>query len=197
MSKDQLTIKNLRPILVTACQSIFLYLAIIIPTEYLLTEQWLILKKIEPQSKTLALLLVSAVLFSFKFWVNKGANKVSHKKLLIWIVVLLVGLGGNYLYRQHYRYLQQFPRIYSLSTDWSIQGMKIKIEGKNFGSPSEPGQVMVNDFKLLNHKWSNQEVIVEQPVPERYFQGDLVLKNADGKASQAVEFEIRDPAELN
>jgi hypothetical protein len=178
-----------------ASLSLVLYLVIIMPTEYFLTEHWLVVPAITPQQKTWLLLGCFIVVFSVIQLLRK--NTVTYQTLILPLIILLLTLTGNFFYDRHYQELQKYPRIFNISSNWSIQGMPIKITGKNFGHDWQAGSVRVEELEFTNHRWSDTEILVKQPVPEKYFKGELVVENARGNISEGWPFEIRDPDTLH
>jgi len=179
-----------------ALESLIVYLLIIIPTEYLLTERWLILTRITADQKTYLLLAVFLLIFLANYFF-RGVVRLGRRGWQVIILVFICLLWGNKNYLQYYNRLQEFPRIYSLSSDWSIVGKQITITGKNFGPVWQKGKVAVDDFEMQIVDWSEEEIIAEQPHPPEYFSGQMTVKNWRGNTSNGVAFEVRDPGELN
>jgi hypothetical protein len=180
---------------ITAIETIILYLLVIIPAEFLLTEKYLVFKWVKPKYKVLVFFGCFIIVFFVNHFMEKifqTARSFFAPLLLIFLLLLI----GNYKYQEFYDYRQKFPRIYSISSDWSIQGMEVTINGKNFGSPIEQGSVFVNDFKMNIEKWTNKEIVFEQPVPDNFFTGELYVEKENNKQTRKIEFTIKDPAEL-
>ncbi len=178
---------------VTAVQSLFFFLLIIISAEYLLTERFLVLKRIPIRERTLLLLGVFFLIAVMNFRKRKPGKIV----VGIWATLLLIMVVANSSYSRYYQHLQMIPKIFSMSDDWSIQGKSIKIDGINFGQSHQKGAVRVNDLEFIIKKWSDEEIVIQQPVPERFFSGSLIIEKSDGNVSDPIEFEIRDPATLH
>jgi len=187
--------KLVLPIIVSA-QTIALYLLIIIPAEYLLTEKYLIFKHIKPHTKTYIFLLIFLIVFLLNF-LSKRLAKISKKCWPILLAFLIALLFVNKSYTSFYNELQKQPKIYSLSSDWSIVGMRIEIDGKNFGPIWRGGRVIVDDFELQTQEWSEEKIVAVQPVPDKYFQGEICIENHFGNKSNKLPFKIRDPGELH
>jgi len=189
--------KLVLPIIVSA-QTIILYLLIIIPAEYLLTEKYLIFKHIKPHTKTYILLSIFLLVFLLNFLFKKLA-KISKKYWPVLLAALVALLFTNRAYTSFYNDLQKQPKIYSLSSDWSIVAMRIEIDGKNFGPAWQKGQVFVDDFKLRTEteNWSEERIIAVQPVPNKYFQGEIYVENHFENTSNKLSFRVRDPGELH
>jgi len=179
-----------------ALESLIVYLLIIIPAEYLLTEKWLILTRITTDQKTYLLLAVFLLIFLLNYFFQK-VNRLGRRGWQIVVVIFIFLLWGNKNYLKYYHRLQELPRIYNISSDWSIVGMQITIEGKNFGPVWQKGKVTVDDFEMQIVDWSEEKIIVEQPHPPEYFLGQMVVKNWRGNKSNGVAFTILDPGELN
>lgn len=179
-----------------ALEAIFFYLLLIIPGEYFLTEKFLVFKYIKPAVKTYILLGV----FLLTFIVHQKWKKMFSWERRFWpaIVILFVAaLFANRAYSSFYQNLQRYPKIYSLSSDWSIVGMEIVIDGKNFGPTWKKGEVRVDDFPFLIKEWSEEKIVAVQPVPKKYFLGKIYVRKADGLESNRLPFKVRDPGELH
>ncbi len=175
-----------------ALESLIIYLLIIIPTEYLLTEHWLIWKRVSQAQKTGLFLAVFLIVFLF----NQPGKSFRFFGKKHWPIIFLFLIGllwGNGVYRGYYNRRQEIPRIYSLSSDWSIVGKQITIDGKNFGPVWRAGKVAVDDLEFMVVDWSEEKIIIAQPHPDRFFSGTIMVKNWRGNTSNSVDFEIRDP----
>ena len=183
--------------IISTLQSISLFLIVIIPLEYLLTEKYCLFKVVSSQTKTIVFLFSFLIVFSLNYF-SKNFYKLENK-LLPLIVILFFGvLVGNKKYCQYYNSLQQQIKIFKVNDgqNWSIQGMKIKIEGRAFGEAWRPGKVFIGDMELFVRSWSADLVIAEQPVPDAFLKGGLYLIRYDGEKSNKIPFRIRDPIEL-
>ena len=176
-------------------ETLIVYLLIIIPTEYLLTEKWLILTRITADQKTYLLLAVFLLTFLANYFFQRVA-RLSRRGWQVIVLVLIFLFWGNKNYTKYYNRLQEFPRIYSLSSDWSIVGKQIIIEGKNFGPIWRQGKVTVDDFEMLILDWSEEAIVAEQPHTPEYFLGQMTVKNWRGNKSNGVAFKVRDPGKL-
>lgn len=184
----------LRLIVLVALMAIILWQLVIIPLEYLTTESNLIFIKIADSTKTL--ILMGIVLF-FSFITSKLPKLFNYKLMQIFISLLffLTLIAGN-RYNHFYSQLQKYPKIYSKTPTWTIQGGQIKIEGKNFGPAQVAGQVFLNDHQLTIKKWSDSLVVAQQPVLGEFGPAELVVINYFNNQSNPVQHHIKDPAEL-
>ncbi len=131
-------------------------------------------------------------------------NKLERKKielgskvLVACLLLFLFTLGTYKQYSLFYDNLERIPKIRSVSKNWSIQGDRIAIEGKNFGDKSdEASKVRVGELEFLIISWGNKRVVAEQPVYGEYFTDDLLICNARGNCTSAGNFSIKDPAEV-
>jgi hypothetical protein len=182
--------------IIVSLETIIVFLLVIIPAEYLLTEKFLVYKFIDGRVKSRLFVLIFLALFISNYFL-KNFRKFGQKYLKILAVAFLVSIMGNKFYSNYYGRLQQYPKIYSISSNWSIQGMPVTIEGKNFGEAWERGNVKAGDIVFEIQSWSPQKIIVVQPVPERFFKGTLTVIKENNYQSQEIPFEIRDPSNLN
>jgi len=182
-------------------ETISAYILIIVSLEYFLTEYFLVFRYITADIKTYIFLAILLVIFSMNYIFRTKAQ--FNRILIAFILILTVGLGFGYKkYLNYYGELQQFPKIYKISKNYGFQGTIINIEGKNFGPTWQPGKVYVKDlflrpdrqaFEFMVKFWSPDLVIVEQPVPERFFKGQLYLQKFNDKESNPKDFEITNP----
>ncbi|GEM_PF-2271874 len=171
-----------------------LFLLIVVPLEYLLTEQFLIVYTITPQQKTVLLMGLLAVV---GFVMTRQTDKtLTTKHLVIANMIFGILLVANIFYNRYYQYLQTFPKIYNISSDWTIQGMAIRIRGKNFGDAWQAGKIKVDDLEFIINHWNNNEIVAQQPVPEKFFIGELKVIKFNGRESLGWPIEIRDPVFL-
>lgn len=182
--------------IVVCLETIVLFLIIIIPTEYLLTEKYLICTYVDSRTKTIIFLAILIILYLLNYFWKSFADIGKHLFLPLCLFTLAAIIGNRY-YLQYYSYLQQFPRIYSISSNWAIQGMPITITGKNFGPTWNPGTVKIGnlDFVQIEY-WSDEKIIVTTPVPNKFSDTYLFVVNFAGQESNKVDFEIRNPDKL-
>lgn len=185
------------PLPIIVClETIILYLVFIIPAEYLLTEKYSLLKFIYPQQKTTVFLIVFISIFLANYFHPKF-RKIARIHSFILVVILVIALFANQNYADFYQRLQESPKIYSLSSDWSIVGMEIEIDGKNFGPAWQMGKVKVDDFELQIKDWTEEKIIVVQPHPPQIFTGELYVEKYNGRNSNCLPFTIKNPGELH
>ncbi len=181
---------------IVIAQTIIFYLLIIIPTEYFLTEKHLLLKYIHPHQKTLIFLVLFLILFLLNYLSSK-TKRIGEKLWPVLAVALIMALFVNRAYTGFYNRRQENPKIYSLSSDWSIVGMEIEIEGKNFGPVWQMGKVVVDDFPMQVKDWTEEKIVVIQPHPPRFFTGELCVEKGNGRISNCLPFTIKNPGELH
>ena len=194
LTKNQIKEYVVFPLLV-ALKTFVIYITIIIPTEYLLTEKYLILKYIRGDQKTYIFLTIFLLAFLADYFSQK-ANRVGQRYWQVILALFIALLCVNRAYTGYYNELQKQPRIYSVNSNWSIIGMPIAIDGKNFGPIWQRGAVKVNDFEFIIKEWDKEKIIAVQPAPKKYFTGELVVSNHFGNESNKVGFKIRNPNEL-
>jgi len=194
LNKNQIEEYIVFPLLITL-KTFVIYITIIIPTEYLLTEKYLILKYIRGDQKTYIFLIIFLLTFLTDYFSQK-VNRVGQRYWQMILALFIALLGVNRTYTGYYNELQKQPRIYSINSNWSIIGMPITIEGKNFGPIWQRGTVKVNDFEFIIKEWDEEKIIAVQPAPKKYFLGELFVSNHFGNESNKMRFKIRDPNEL-
>ena len=180
-------IKNL----LTAFQAIIFYILIIIPAEYFLTEKFHTFKYINASTKTIIFLIIFTLVFLINHFLVKNIKNWSFITLLF-----ILSLAGYWKYDQYYERLQLIPTIYSISSDWTIQGKSITIKGKNFGDPHDQSKVKAGDVEFMIKKWTHQEIIASQPITNDYGKKKIYVVRQNGKISNKLDFEIRDPADF-
>ncbi len=163
--------------------------------EYLLTEHFFIVNRLKSRQASLWLIvlmgLVVAIVILKK---NRPHPKIFTCLTIYALFVLTAAASGGY--QKYYSSLQKIPKVKSVSKNWSIQGDKIKITGKNFGPAWQPGEVWVDDVKFLISNWEADKVIAEQPLNQDYKVDSLRLINHYGNQAVVEPFELKDPADV-
>lgn len=194
--------KNIQP-LSHALDVLFLAIAAVISiwiigvdaAEYLTTHHRYIYDSF-PEHFRLVLLICSLVggWLLAVFLSNKNYSP-SYKILFFSAMVLILVLFGHTKYSDYSDFLREFPVIKKVSKNWSIQGDRIAIEGRGFGGPWQNGSVSLGDLEYTEISWSDNRVVVEQPLTSEYFSGQLKICNYKNKCD-SVPFQIRNPAEV-
>lgn len=141
----------------------------------------------------LGLLFIATIIFTLYQRTQKNFS------LLFFILSNLIFIGtliGHHRYIQYYHWLQEFPKLKSISTTNTIQGEKVEILGKNFGTREAINSVKVDNLEFTIVYWDDEKIIIEQPVPSRYFTDEMVLTNSHGNKLVIQNFMIRDPLEI-
>jgi hypothetical protein len=182
--------------LLVALETVILYLIIVIPLEYFLTEKYFILTAVDGRIKAYVFLTALGISLLLNFFLRKIVN-FSWKAVFFVFTIFVASLIFGKQYSNYYSKLQQHPRIFSVNSNWSIQEMPIIINGKNFGPTWEPGKVLVDgmNFSQIEY-WSENKIVVTAPVPSTFAKTYLKIVTAEGKESNQVNFEVRDPADL-
>jgi len=188
--------KLLFPITVVLETFIF-YILAIIPFEYLLTEKYYLYQSISGETKTTVFLIIFLIVFGLNYLI-RAIKKISLK---IWPALIILFIGALVLNKQYahfYDRVRQEMKIIEVNDgqNWSIQGMSIRIEGRSFGEAWQQGKVFIGDMELNVKSWSPNLVVAEQPVPGAFPKKMLYLLRYDGKESNRVPFEIKDPVFL-
>lgn len=143
----------------------------------------------------LLIVLLLSVTMALTLW-QKTRKRFSLSTLGLSSLIFLAALIGHQRYVQHYDWLQQFPKLKSVSATSSIQAERIEIIGRNFGHPGNEGSVRVGSLEFMIVSWNDERVVVEQPVPSRYFVDDMILTDHHGNELVIGDFAIKDPLEM-
>lgn len=166
-------------------------------TQYLLTEPWYLRNSIPDSWKLgfiLSLLLLGLVKIRF---LEKRGYKANKSGLIITGIFFLLTLFAHQRYVKFYLQLQTVPKIKSISKNWTIQGDRIAIEGRNFSSHwQDEARVAVGEVEFNIVSWSNRRIVVEQPLSDQYFTDMMIVCNRRGNCTEIGEFTIKDPAEV-
>jgi hypothetical protein len=163
--------------------------------EYLLTEQFFIINRLNSRQASLWLIaLMALVIAAVLLKKIQFQPKITACLTIYALLILTVAATG--LYQKYYSSLQKIPKIKNVSKNWSIQGDKIKIIGKNFGPAWQPGEVWVDDLEFLIYSWTDNKVIAEQPLNQDYKVDTLRLINHYGNQAVVEPFELKDPADV-
>jgi len=169
-----------------------LYFLFYLPLELLLTDFFFVLPKVNSWINTGLLLffLLIANLFDLRGVIRDRKKIIT---LLFLVVVSLIFYNVYYQIKLDREYL---PKIYQVKPSWVIQGQPIEIKGTNLGMVFQKGEVMVDGMEFLVKDWSENRVIVEAPVPSRVGNFNIFIKTKDGRTSNFLHLEIKDPNEL-
>jgi hypothetical protein len=88
---------------------------------------------------------------------------------------------------------EYLPKIYKIDYDWIIQGQTIEIKGVNLGPIFKKGKIMVDGMEFLAKYWDENKIIAEAPVPSKEGYFYLYIETKDGKKSNSLPLEIKDP----
>lgn len=158
--------------------------------QYFLTEYWYVFNHLNSNYTTLGLIGL-IIIFSV---VARETLKVGYALVIMGIFFLV--LIGHISYSKFYNELQRVPKIKSVSKNWTIQGDKIVITGRNFGGEYQPGQIIVGDLEFLISSWTNYKIVAEQPVPSKFITDTLILCNFLDNCISQGQFTITDPSTL-
>ena len=120
--------------------------------------------------------------------VIKSKRKVIFLSVFVLIAFIFYGFYHHVKLKKEY-----LPKIYQFEPAWVIQGQQIKIKGLNFGPTFKKGRVIVDDMEFLVKKWSENEIVAEAPVPSKKGYFPLSVETKEGKVSNLLMFEIKDP----
>jgi len=184
--------EKLKTTFVSILETIFLYILIVIPAEYFLTEYFSVFPFLSGDIKTAIFIVILTIVFVINYF-SVPPKKFSW--LFFIIVFILTGSSffGHKKYLKYYNELQSYPKIYNVSDEWGVQASLISIEGKNFGPTWQPGLVFVDKIEFRVMYWSPFLIVAEQPVPPKFFKGKLYVQDANNKRSNGWSFEIKDP----
>ncbi len=128
-------------------------------------------------------------------------NKILNlSKTKLYLLAFLTGFLAIVSYQRFYVQERAFyhqPVIYSVTPDWGIQGMGVKISGVRFSDSNQTnGQIRVGEQEMLVVKWSDETIIAKLNVPEKLGPTKLQVIRSDSVPSNEVDFLLKDPSEL-
>jgi len=169
-----------------------LYFLFFLPIEFLLTEVYFVIPKINPwfSVSVLFFFLLIANLFN---WKKIAEKKWGIKTFAFFVFISFVFYG---FYHQEKLFREYLPKIHSVSPAWVIQGQEVKIKGVNFGRSFKKGKVSVDGMDFLIRDWSENKIVVEAPVPAKVGRSPIFVRTEDGLTSNLFSFEVKDPNEL-
>lgn len=185
------------PKIITSFQVLSSTLIIHTIIDYLLITQFEVLEKL-PSCTAFVLLILIALPISFFNFKKKHMN---FKILIISIVFLFFSTLLKAEYAAYSSYLSSMPQISNVSKNWSIQGDKIKISGKNFCNQDEidksnNSKVLVGDLEFIIDRWGDKEIIIKQPISSTFFTETLKVTNCKGHLATYEKFTIMNPTEV-
>lgn len=187
--------ERIKTTVISLLEAVVSYILVVVPTEYFLTERFLILPNLSPNIKTFIFFAILVIIFIINYF-SELPKRYNWFFIISVFLLTCLSVFGYRKYLNYYAELQTFPKIYHISQKWGIQAIIVNIEGKNFGSTWRPGEVFVDDVEFNIKYWSPFLVVAEQPVPPKFFKGKLYLKDNNNRVSNSRDFEIRDPDSL-
>lgn len=182
--------------IIVILETIFTWVLITIPLEFLLTEKFRLIKNLKTTSKTEIFLLTLVVFFSLNyFW--PAFKKFGRKILPVLGVLTVLSLFGYKKFCAYYDTLQRQPKIYSVSSDWSIQAKRIVIEGRGFGWLHDQSYVICGSEEFLIDSWEPNRIVAAAPLTGNFGKHDLQVVLHDGKKTRKIPFKFIDPIELS
>lgn len=164
---------------------------------YLLSEQYFIYHRLPI---FISLIIPGILLISSSAIMNSFKSKVvliKSKMLLgVSLVIAVMSVIGHKQYQTFYSKLQRYPKIKKVTKNWTIQGDKVAIYGKNFGQAWQSGTVKLNDFEYQLVSWDDKRIVIEQPAINEPQVGKLTITNHYGNQATLEPFEIKDPSEV-
>lgn len=185
----------LRPVITIVLSAglvISFYCLLFLPIEFLVTEILLKIPKF-PQYVCLLVMVSLALFFNLVNW------RVIFKTRRSYFIILLFFFFSFFFYlayRGEKISREYSPKIYWYNPKSGFQQMEVKIEGVNFGPVWKKGKVVVDGAEMNILDWEENKIIAELPVPGKFGLFTLTIVREDGKVSNGVPFEIKDPKTL-
>lgn len=180
-------------LILSSIAGIAVYSLVFLPVEFLVTEIFFKIQKL-PHYVSVTVLTVLIIAFNFVNW----QRLIKTRRIAGLMLLFLFFSGLTYLkYRKEKLVREYLPKIYQVAPLQGIQGEIVKIKGVNFGPVWKNGEVFIGGDKMVVRDWNDQQIIFEQSVPSRFGKMDLKIFRRDGKVSNQVLFQIRNPDMLN
>lgn len=185
-------LNNIWQYIFSALLGLSLYFLLFLSLEYYLTEIQISVSRVHPLIHTgvLFLFLLIANLFNLKKIINRK------EKTIIAILFFLTSFVYYGYYLQIKRSREYLPKIIHVHPVRFIQGEIIEINGSNFGPIFDKGKVFVNETEFITQDWSNNKIIIEAPVPDKFGHFYLYVKTNNGKVSNYIPVETYNPDDL-
>lgn len=183
--------------IIISLETILVYIFTVTITEYFYTyKNCQFQSSLDNNYRTLILFIIFTIVLTLNLLIKK-IRLNSNLAIIILLIISSLSIISNKTINSIFVKKFKEITICALSTSWGIQGKEIIIYGQNFSPEWQPGQVLVNDFPLRVLNWTESKIIVEQPVPNSYFKGELFVVNFDGQKSNSKPFEIMNPDNLS
>lgn len=177
----------------SAALSLSIYSLFFLPIEFILTEIKFVTPKLPP-GISVSLIVGLIIVFSLISWQSR--LKTIRSYLILFLFVSVCSLV-YFKYRDEKLAREYLPKIYSYFPNRGIQAQIIKIEGVNFGPVWKRGDVYFRQERMGVIDWREKSLTIEVPVSGNFGMTELKVLTKEGKISNPVPFEIRDPATLN
>ncbi len=164
---------------------------------YLLTQKYFVYYQLPITIGLLSLIILLIVASLFCNQIKFNFIAIQPIWLVLGIFVLVFsGIFTHKQYQAFYSRLQHIPQVKSVTKNWTIQGDKVAIYGKNFGQSWQKGSVKLNDFEYQLVSWDDRRIVIEQPAIDDPQKGELTIVNHYGNKTTVAPFEIKDPSEV-
>src|SRR3989344_7854792 len=178
------------PIFFSAIVTVSIYAGFYATLDYYAAYEW----GVESLLSSTANSAILMALFVFVFFLFYRF----HKKIIILTVltlcVVVIGSASYLHYRAERARRGDDPNIHEVSQAGGIQAEVITISGLRFAPPYEQGMVFIGDEQMTVKKWTRNQIVAEHPVTKKKGTVQLYIKRADGRISNSVGYELRDPS---
>jgi len=182
--------KDILPYFYGAVAALCFYLTVYLVFSFLAIDVFHIFLK-ENKIINLVILIIIIFLYSLINW-----KEVLRFKFLAWAgLVLFVIL--TFLNQKIINEERRKVKIFFVRPRWGIQGSTVIVKGKNFGIPIEEGEIYLDgQLNTQVQKWSDNEIVLIQPVPRNFGEREVYVVTKKGKKSNVYYFDIKNPTPI-
>lgn len=181
-------IKNFRHfyfLLFTACVAVAVFAATSTAMDYYLVEVFMKMSHI-PAWVNSGLFIF--LIFSFSYIFERG--KSIRFMVLIFLIIGCLGVIGFFLLHEKKAYVATAPKIFSVYPNSGLQSQEVTLIGIRFLPPEKRGKAYINKDEMIIKSWSDEFIVVEQPVSSYTGWTSLWIISSDGRVSNKIPYYI-------
>jgi len=171
--------------------SLFIYMAVFYPTEFLLTEKLIVAERVSLIISSSFLLSIIAVI-ALTDW--KKSVTPFFAGGLIFVLAGINFFGNKYYFQVKSRY-ELNPKIFQIEPKEGLRGQFVTVNGNNFVYEGKIGKVLLGKNEADILIWEEDKIMFEQPFLPRYGIEKLYIVRSDGAESNRVNYYVKNPGE--
>lgn len=176
---------NLLSLFFTTIIAVIVFAAISTVLDYYLVEVFMKMSQVSTWvNSVLFVFLILFFSYIFKF------GKSIWFRVVFFLVIGSLGVMVFSSFHEKKAYALISPKIFSIYPNQGLQAQIITIRGIRFLPPEKRGKVFINKVEMVVKFWSDELIMVEQPVTSYLGWTDIMVMSSNGRVSSKSPFYI-------